>query len=253
MLFRVWEHDAASSDQNTKLVMTFVEEGWSASGHLIQQDSESPPIDAKAVSSHIENFRGEVLSSAAERVGLVAWLKELCKSKISQTDVAVVVHKDVFRFQISVHDISRVKVAHGGDDLSADKLYGGLTEASHPVYIVIDVASRQIFEEEVDLKFVLEHEIHRVYEWVLSLEEDVFFILDVLNLLLLEKQLFVNALHSIHLTHLPVGNKENFAKASFVNDFDNLKIVQSHHFTVQSWFANEHLTGTLGDGSLFLI
>ena len=56
MLFGVGEHDATSADEYAQLVMALVEEGRSARGHLVQQDAQGPPVNAKAVSTHVEDL-----------------------------------------------------------------------------------------------------------------------------------------------------------------------------------------------------
>lgn len=85
-----------------------------------------------------------------------------------------------------MHDSPLVQIAKCQDNLGTDKLDSGLSEPSHFVNVVIDVASWQVLEEEVNLELVLEDKVHRVDERVVRLEQNVLLVLDVLHLLLLE-------------------------------------------------------------------
>ena len=59
-----------------------------------------------------------------------------------------------------MHDISLMQVAQSQHDLRANKLHSWLHEAAHFVDIIIYVATWEVLEEKVDLKFVLEDEVH---------------------------------------------------------------------------------------------
>ena len=59
---------------------------------------------------------------------------------------------------------------------------------------------------------------------MLCLEQNVFLVFDILHLFLLEEQVLVDALHSVHLAHLAIGNEEDLAEAALINDFCYLKI-----------------------------
>ena len=85
------------------------------------------------------------------------------------------------------------------------------------------------------------------------MEQDVLLVLDVLYLLLLKEQVFVNALHSVHLAHLSVVDEENFTKAALVNYFTDLEVLKIYTLTVQSWLANKTSATTIVLESLFLL
>ena len=51
--------------------------------------------------------------------------------------------------------------------------------------------------EEIDSEFVLEHILHVYYEWMLNVEQDVLLQLDVVVLLIINDNIFSDALHSI--------------------------------------------------------
>ena len=161
MLHRVWEHNSSGSNENAQLVMTFIHEGWSACGHLIQQNSKRPPVNGKAVAFHIEYLRGQILCGSAERESLVSLvLKELCKAKIGQTHIAILVHEDVFWLQVPVNYVLLVQIPQSKHNLSSDELDSLLLEPLFFVDIIVDVASWQILQEKVNSELILEHEVH---------------------------------------------------------------------------------------------
>ena len=143
--------------------------------------------------------------------GLVR-LEELGQAEIREAHVAILVHEDVLRLEVAVHDFIFVQVAHGDHDLSANKFDCTFAEALYLEDVVIDVAARQVVEEEVDAVFILEHEIHRVYERVVGLEQDFFLVANVFDLFLLDQDILVDALHGVELAHLLVGNEEDLSK-----------------------------------------
>ena len=53
VLFWVWEYNFASLNQNPESVVVFVHKGWSSSGHLVDQNTEGPPVDREAMTLHV--------------------------------------------------------------------------------------------------------------------------------------------------------------------------------------------------------
>ena len=74
---------------------------------------------------------------------------------------------------------------------------------------------------------------------MICLEENVLLILDVLNLFLLQEQVFVDALHRVHFSHLAIVDKENLSEAAFVNDLADFEVLQIHNFATKAWLTNE--------------
>ena len=56
--------------------------------------------------------------------------------------------------------VSLMQIAKSKHDLSSDKLHCWFHEATHFVDIIINISSWEILKEKVDLKFVLEDEVH---------------------------------------------------------------------------------------------
>ena len=72
-------------------------------------------------------------------------------------------------------------------------------------------------------------------------------------MLFLEEKVFIDALHGIHFTHFAVWNKEYLAETTFVNNFAYLKVFKCDDFSLQAWFADETLTGSLVLICFFLV
>ena len=71
-----------------------------------------------------------------------------------------------------------------------------------------------------------------------SLEKNVLLIFDILNLLLLKKQVLVDTLHGVHLAHLAVRDEEDFAEAALVDHLADLEVLQVHLLAPQARLAN---------------
>ena len=111
MSFGVWENNVALSNQIAQLVVVLVHERRSASHHLVNQDSQSPPIDCEIVSFHIQYLRSEILRCSTKRFGILVWLQELRKPKISKFNVARLLYKNVFGLQVAVNNFIGVQVS----------------------------------------------------------------------------------------------------------------------------------------------
>lgn len=66
--------------------------------------------------------------------------------------------------------------------------------------MIIEVASSDILEEEVDAVFILEDKVHAQHKRVVGLEQNVLLVFSVLNLVLVNEHILVDPLHGIQLT-----------------------------------------------------
>lgn len=110
---------------------------------------------------HIENFRRQIFGCATETVSLVlSILEKLSKPKVSKTNVSVLVHQYIFRFQVSVDNLVAVQIAKRKDNLCRNELDSWLAKPLDLVEVVVDVASRHILQKEVNPQLVLKHIVH---------------------------------------------------------------------------------------------
>lgn len=73
-----------------------VVEGIDACVHLVDENSQSPPVDCFSVALVENDFWGDVLRSAADREG-PALGQELRKAEVSKFEISVVADKEVLR------------------------------------------------------------------------------------------------------------------------------------------------------------
>ena len=78
-------------------------EGINARKHLIGEDTKCPPVNRLAMAFVEEDFGGEVLRSAAQRIS--ARLAVLGKSKVCQLEVTLLIDEDVLRLQVPVDNV----------------------------------------------------------------------------------------------------------------------------------------------------
>lgn len=103
-----------------------------------------------------------------------------------------------------MYNTSFMQIAKSKHYLCSNKLHSLLLKPFNFVYVVVDVSTRQVLKEKVNSEFILEDEVHGVYKGVFCLEQNVLLILNVLNLFLLQEQVFVYSFHGVHFVHLPI-------------------------------------------------
>ena len=103
---------------------------------LVQQDLRSPPGQRAPASSEgpPRGFRGDVFRGPAEGVGprssqeegtlettthssSLSWLDDLCEAKVRKLGIAIGLHEDVLRLQVSVDDVLAMDVCKGSRHL----------------------------------------------------------------------------------------------------------------------------------------
>lgn len=78
---------------------------------------------------------------------------------------------------------------------------------------------------------------------MICLEENIFLIFCILYLILIYKYIFIDSLHSIHLSSIFVDNQKHFSKRSLINNFFNLKILEWNLWlSYYAWFLNKKMT-----------
>ena len=100
MLLGIWEEYWLSLDQIVHFLVIWASgvKWWETDDHFVCQDTKSPPIDRESMTFLFENFWGQVFRSSTERVSLLILLKNFGESEISEANVAVFSHQNVFRF-----------------------------------------------------------------------------------------------------------------------------------------------------------
>jgi hypothetical protein len=130
MALGIREVNGFSLDQLVHLLVIVVSgvEGRESNNHLVGKDSDGPPIHRERMALLCQYFRCEVIRCATEREGLGIALQNFGESKIGQTNVAVFVHKNVFRFEVSINDMLIMEMSDGHRHLNSIEFCAILSE-----------------------------------------------------------------------------------------------------------------------------
>ena len=103
-----WELDLALKNFLVDCHRVVIVEWVNTSVHLIDQNSQGPPVDRLSVTLVEEHFGGKILGRSTKRVGTS--LTVLGEAEIGKLEVTLLVDENVFGLQIAVDDVQRVKV-----------------------------------------------------------------------------------------------------------------------------------------------
>ena len=176
--------------------------------------------------SHLKNFRGQILSGPTERKGLILVFKELREAEIGQIDVSEFIEQDVLGFEVPVDHVVLVQVAEADGDLGADESDRLLVEPTLRKKVVVEVASADVFQEKVNAVFVLKDVVHREHKGMCSIEQNILFILRILDLMLVDQDVLVNTFHGVELRVLLVDDKEDLAEGPLVDHLLDLEVLE---------------------------
>ena len=111
----------------------------------------------------LEDLWGKILRRAAERAWLVITrgFDISGEAEIGKASITFLIQENVFRFEVSVHDILFMQIAEGQYDLWNEEPDTGLRESSFLTEVVEEGASTDIFHEEIDPIVVLKDVFHR--------------------------------------------------------------------------------------------
>lgn len=128
-------------------------ERWVTGQHLVEQDSECPPVDCLAVALVEENFRSDVLWGSADGVGTFG--DDLGESEINHLQVSVTADHDVLGLQVSVDDVQTLEVLEDGHDLGSVECSLLGVEVADASVIGEQVSALEQLGDEVDVPVVL--------------------------------------------------------------------------------------------------
>lgn len=130
MLLGIWEVHWLALNKFVHLVVVRLTriEWWEADNHLISENTKSPPIYLEGMTLFFKNLRGKIFRCTTERVSLLVLLKNLCKSKICQTNESIFLHQDIFWLQVSIDNLLIMKMTEGESYAQTIKLGSLLRE-----------------------------------------------------------------------------------------------------------------------------
>lgn len=154
------------------LVRVLVVEGRQSRKHLVQKDSERPPIHRLVVALSHKQLGRQVLGSTTEGVGAVFVLHvQLAETEIAQGDVALVVEQNVLGLQITVDDVEAVETLESAQKLGRVEPRAVDVEPLLLLQVVEQLTSVDKGQDEVELLGRLEGELEGNDEGVVNLRQ----------------------------------------------------------------------------------
>lgn len=175
MSLLVGEVDRLLLDQlvHLRIILRACVEGWEAHDHLVSENAERPPINREGVTTFDEDLRSQIVWCTAEGVRHLVAFEDLGEAEVRQTDVAILVHQDVLRLQVTVDDVLRVQMAESHGDLDGVEAGPILWEPSHLPQVHKKLTTTDESHNEEDFLLSLEDVAHTDKEGVVCLQQDV--------------------------------------------------------------------------------
>lgn len=179
------------------------------------------------MTSFIQNLRSQVLRSSAEGVGhLIFFVDYLCEPEISQTDVAIFVHKNIFRFKVSVDDALLMQVTDSNSNLSTIKLGSLLVKSGNISEVHEELSSSDESHDEEDLLVGLENILHSNKERVISLKQNILLKFRAFDLIIIYNHILSKTFHGIVVTIVFLFHQEYLTERASSDNFDKVETLQ---------------------------
>ena len=133
--------------------MVLIKERRISSKHLIDKDSQWPPVHSLVVALGLDDLWCQVLWRAAQ--GPCSVRHFLGESKVSDDHMALSVQKYVLRLQVSVGDTDGVKVGECADNLRREKQSCGDRKPFSFPEVGEQLSTTNVGEQEVEVATVL--------------------------------------------------------------------------------------------------
>jgi len=176
------------------------------------------PLSAQNLGSHVKGS-SENLVHASLRI------KFLCGSKINDFNFAVFLQYDVFRLQVSMHDVPLVAVSKREEDLPHNVGCVGFGKALTLDDLVEELAAFAQFSDEVELSIVLEDflQLHNVR--VVNLRQKLYLIHKHFELFLRLEPGFFNLLDRADGAILNVPCAVDYSEGTLTNSLNDLVVI----------------------------
>lgn len=97
----------------------------------IHKHAEAPPVHGAVVAMRKDVLWSDVSRRPTEGVRAIALIEDLCKAKVADLRVAVVVDEDILRLQVPVNDVVLMQVLQGQHDAGDVEARQQLLHALH--------------------------------------------------------------------------------------------------------------------------
>ena len=180
----------------------------------------------------LHNLRRHVVDGPHERVRSLLRVRvlDLREAKVRQLHVAVVVEQDVLGLEVAVHDVERVQVPDGADNLRDVKPRERGVEETLAVQPEEQVPAVDEVHDEVQLLRGLERVSQRDDEGVVDDGEDVSLRFHVVRLLALDDDLLLHHFHGVHGPGVLLAHLEHLAERTLSHEAEHLEIIRREPF-----------------------
>lgn len=201
-----------------------------ADEHLVDEDTQTPPVDGLAVALGANDLGGQVIGGAAHGPRNVGHF--LGKAKIDELDVTIRIEQNVLRLQVAVRNIALVQVLERHDDLGRIKPDGVLIKPLLLAQNAEHLAARDVFHDKEEVGVVLEGVPETDKERMVDIVEDRLFVVDVLRLAQLHDLLLFQGLDgTVAAGELAAGEMHSAKVACAERVFHGI-VIETVGFTV---------------------
>ena len=175
MFFRIWEYKIFGHDHLEHFLVTILAciEWWETTNHLISQNSKSPPVSWEWMSFFSQELGTHILRCTAEWICLFLWFQRLCKAEISQLDISILTHEDIFWLQVSIDNFLAMQVSKSQCNWKRVKLGSTFIECSSFLKMSEQFTSSDKFHHKENVWLSLKYVFHTNHEWMISLFQDI--------------------------------------------------------------------------------
>ena len=183
--------------------------------HLVDQHTQSPPVNGLSVPLVEDDFWGDVFGGAADGEGS-SLSEELGEPEVCEFEIAVVANEEVFWLEVPEDDVLAVDVfeaaGHGGGVEAG--LVGG--EGLDVAEVGEELAAVDEFEHQVEILGVLGETFETDNEGVVDLGVDEVLVVDVVDLLGLHDLMLVEEFQGDILAGLLVLGDLDLAETTWI-------------------------------------
>jgi hypothetical protein len=183
------------------------------------------------------DFGSTVAWSAAISVSSIIFhiVEHLCKTKVDQLDVTLLVEEDVLWFQVPVNYVHAMKLLDPEHDFSDVELGVLLTHEQVTLDDFHELSTRQKINDHIEVVLILERPIQVAAEIIwLEIGQNLFLILDVLDLLAAQYPLLGQALDGVEIPSGLVSHKLHDAETALAKNLNPLEFVDGELLTLRA-------------------
>jgi hypothetical protein len=206
-----------------------------AHDHLVDEDAKRPPVNCICVSFIIQHLRGKILRRAAKRGCQLVRPQLFRHSKISHAYIAILLHQDVLRLQISIQNLFGMQMPQRHRHLSSIKPCSILKNPLIPglLQMAKQLTSYHISHHKeyshVSLKYILSSN----QEWMIAFFQYLLLHLGRFDHVCVEYDIFSYSLHGVDFLVFLATDEIYFAESAGADSFQRFEVLE--HWLVEEY------------------